>query len=174
MSINFASLFKVLDAMERSRRVDVSILPKIEELLENCKEKERYWLKEGEVPVQTAFAMYNASRNIRMVLDKVKRRFELATEKHENPKVISDSRNVLYSIYDIYLKLDEAKESKRNVNFILASQIMQSVRSLRAIAKQVKMLPTIAEEIAEISNELVKREFTNFDAKVWATTLVGL
>lgn len=88
---HFAILSEQLQKMERVDEVDISVVDTLNKMIEDCRLRERFWIENEGKPVDLAFLLYHASRNSRIILEKMKQRFFEAKEKHENPRVIGDS-----------------------------------------------------------------------------------
>jgi hypothetical protein len=168
----FSSIFESLEQMYREKTIDYSILPYIDRLIEKFDEFEKFWITSQDVAIQTAFVMYLSARNSRMILQKMKEKFEIAKQEASNPKVVGDSRKVIFPIYGIYESLLAAQNSLPNVDFSLPSQLIEQIRILRVTAKNVGMLPTLKEEMAGINKKRLRREFSDLDVRLLVETLV--
>jgi len=169
----FSKIFSKLDYMEKTGVIDESINLEISDLIDEFSSSERFWIDNEKVSIQTAFIMFRASRNAAAILKKAKARFSEAKSSQENPKVALDFRKVIYQIYELYNKLEEAREHVPNVDFILANQVQEDIRHLRQIAKQTNMLPSLKEEIAGLNKKQIEKEFSELDARILAGFMIG-
>jgi hypothetical protein len=156
---DFTVLIEKLEGMEQRQEADASIIEILDELIKNCRERERFWV-ESELPIDSSFLLYHSARNTRLVLEKMKNRFIMAVKSDENPHIISDSLEIipiLSELYDATLPLKEQPFSPEVLSFI-----SNRLRLLRNMAYKVSMMPSPEEEIAGIDREKFKKRFSRF------------
>jgi hypothetical protein len=165
----FLEFMQSLEEMEAKREVDRNTsIEKINELVSLFGESEHLWSKDKKTPIDIAFVMYLASRNSRMILEKMGDRF--GEPKLANPKVAVDSARIIPALLDLYVNLVSAEKQAPSVNFILPTRMLHSIYSLRKIASEIDMLPSIAEELKDIPRETIRKEFSDLDVRIWGMT----
>ena len=144
-----------LGEMQTSRKIDPSSLDLMKTAIEQNLKKEKYWLSNKEIPPQTTFVLYHATRNTRIVLEKMHERFSHATGLHENPKVVDDAVTVFPELSEMCSLTDSLQ--KVDIKPEVLEFVRRRIRSLRNTAQRVQMLPTIEEEVKSVNkNELAK------------------
>jgi len=151
-----------LEMMGASRKIDPETIGIIDTIVEECRNKEEFWLSNSKVPPTTAFTLYHASRNARIIFTKMRNRFTYAHERHENPGVINDATLVFPYLCDIFNILDSLKE--RHVTSEVLKFIKKRVRTLRNTAEKASMLPTIEEEVKTVDKQELTKEFEELAA----------
>jgi len=86
---------EMLQGMEASGRVNLSILGLFDRLIAIARNKEDEWEEREDVSRADAFAIYHLWRNLRLVLLKVKNRFQEAHSRHQNPEVALQTLELL-------------------------------------------------------------------------------
>jgi hypothetical protein len=163
---SFDDLFKQLQEMETAGKVNLSILGTIDKLIDSCNATENFWRDNKQVMIQQSFSLYHASRNSRIILKKMKKRFIEAEEKHENPSVVHDSLNILPQLSELYATLSSL--TKQTLNKQLVDNVSEKVDYLRDVAYLNNMLPTPEEEIEELDQKHLKKRFTEFASTLQA------
>lgn len=133
-----------LEEMRVSRKLKEESVSTIQSVVEECKGREKYWLSNVELPPSTAFIFYHASRNIRIIFEKMYARFIQASELHENPKVVDDAAIVYPELSEMCEMLDSLERAK--ITPEMPVFIRNRVRTLRSTAEKASMLPTTEEE----------------------------
>jgi hypothetical protein len=124
--------------------------------LEN-KAREDYWVSCKEVPQQTAFVMYHASRNNRIILEKMQSRFVTTAERHENPKVVDDAMLVYPELNEMCTFIDTLKTAK--ISDSLLEFVRKRTRNLRNTAEKADMFPSFAEESKKVNKSELTKQF---------------
>lgn len=162
----FLEFMQLLEEMETKGEVDRNAaIGKINELADIFGESERFWSKDEKTPIDIAFVMYLASRNSRMILEKMRDRF--GEPKLANPKVATDSIRIIPALLDIHINVTNAEKQAPQVGFILPAKMIRTISSLRKIAFETNMLPSIAEELKGTPHKTVEKGFSDFDARIW-------
>jgi hypothetical protein len=144
-----------LGEMQMSRKIDPSSLNLMKIAIEQSLKREKYWLSNKEIPPQTTFVLYHATRNTRIVLEKMHERFIHAAELRENPKVVDDAMTVFPELSEMCGFTDSLQTV--DIKPEVLEFIRRRIRSLRNTAQRVQMLPTIEEEVKSVNkNELAK------------------
>lgn len=149
-------LSKKLEEMQVSRKLDESAIPTIGQAIQESKIRENYWLSNKEMPSQSAFVLYHATRNTRMILEKMHERFIHTAELHENPKVIDDAILVFPELQELCSFIDTMQ--KAEVTDSLLDFVRKRVRSLRNTAQKAQMFPSIDEEMKMVNKTDLKKE----------------
>lgn len=149
-------LFKQFEAMQVSHEVDKTTISTIGLVLEECKHREKFWVSNTEIPPQAAFVLYHASRNTRIIFEKMHNRFIRASELHQNPKVIEEAFVVFPDLSEMCDLLDSLRG--KEITPEMTGFIRKRVRTLRNTAEKVGMLPTIDEETREIDKKELAKE----------------
>lgn len=145
-----------LEEMQVLRKISPASIDIINAVIEECKNREEFWLSNVEIPPSTAFVLYHASRNIRIIFDKMHSRFIQASKHHANPKVVDDAAIIFPELFEMCSLLDSIKKSK--VTPEMLGFIKKRVRTLRNTAEKASMLPTVEEEVKSIDkNELAQQ-----------------
>ena len=148
-----------LSEMQVSRKVDLSSLELMKTAIGKSAKREEYWLSNKEIAPQTAFVLYHAARNTRMVLEKMHERFTNAIQVHENPKVVDDAMIVFPELTEICGYID----SLQNVEITaeLLKFVRRKVRNLRNTAQRVLMWPSIEEELKAVNRDELAKELSS-------------
>jgi hypothetical protein len=157
---SFDDLFRQLQEMEATGKVNLSIVNTIDKLIDSCAVTENFWRDDEQVKIQQSFLLYHASRNSRIILKKMKKRFIEAAEKHENPSVVHDSIHVLPQLNELYTMLSSL--TKQTPSKQLVDNVSEKVDYLRDTAYLNNMLPTPEEEMEELDQRHVKKRFGEF------------
>lgn len=160
-----AGLIQLLESMEETQVVDLSITGIIDNLISDCSSTELYWMK-SDIPIETSFLMYHSSRNSRIILEKMKQRFIESVEKHENPAVIGDSLQVAPMLSELHQAVSFLKERKMAPE--MYSLLSKRLKALRSVASDVSMLPSAEEELRSVDKKKLKRRFGRFADTVQA------
>jgi len=153
---SYIVLSEELEAMQVSRKITSSAIPTIGAVVEECKNREKFWVSNTEVTPQVTFVLYHASRNTRIIFQKMHTKFVRASELHLNPEVVDQATTVFPELLEMCNLLDSLKEGKTTPEMI--GFIRKRVRSLRTTAQKVSMLPTIQEEVEEVDKDEMEQE----------------
>jgi hypothetical protein len=149
-----------LQEMEKVRKVDKTVLKTIDKLLEGCHSTESFWRDNKKESVQNSFMLYHASRNVRIILQKMKQRFLEAEEKHENPVVVEDSIAIIPTLSEVCVTISSLV--KQTLTKDLVKMVSEKVQYLRDVALANSLLPTPEEEIQELDEKRLKKRFSEF------------
>ena len=163
----FEEILAKLEIMEEACKVDASIVEDLDGLIKFCEDKEQEWVSNEEIEARDAFQLFHATRNSRLILNKMKKRFITSGEMHDNPKVVSDAIRILPAIRDICEILSSISE--KYVTPEILSFLSKKLRNLRNLALQTSMLPSLEEEISGLDKRKLRSRFnriiTNLQAK---------
>lgn len=148
-----------LGEMQASRIVDLSSIELMKNAVEKSTEREEYWVSNKEIEPQTAFVLYHASRNTRIVLEKMRERFVHAAELHENPKVVDDAMIVFPELIELCGYIDSLQNIK--ITTELLEFVRRRIRNLRNTAQRVGMLPSIEEEMKAVDKKALAKELNS-------------
>lgn len=142
--------------MQLSRKINTVAISTIGAVIEECESREKFWVSNTEIPPQVAFILYHASRNTRIIFEKMHDRFIQAIELHENPEVVDEATVVFPELAEMCNLLDSLKKSEITPEMV--DFLRRRVRSLRNTAQKVSMLPTIQEEAEAVNKDELARE----------------
>ncbi len=145
-----------LSEMQTSRKVDLSSLDLMKNAIAKSTEREGYWLSNKEIAPQSAFVLYHAARNTRMVLEKMRDRFAHAVEMRENPKVVDDAMIVFPELSEVCGYIDSLQSVE--ITAELLQFVRRKVRNLRNTAQKAEMWPSFEEETKTVSKAELAKE----------------
>jgi hypothetical protein len=148
-----------LGEMQTSRKVDLSSLEIIKTAIDKSAEREDYWLSNKKIALQSAFVLYHAARNTRIVLEKMYERFLHAAEMRENPKVVDDAMSVIPELSEMCGYVDSLQNIKITAEVL--EFVRRRTRNLRNTAQRVEMLPSIEEEMKAVDRKALARELNS-------------
>jgi len=164
----FEDISGSLNTMEEEEKVDLSILEKFDILIKEFLRLENIWISKKMESAHNIFLFYLSSKNCEMILKKMKDRFEKAKEKNDNPKVVIDAEAILPLINDIYIRNINGLTIRSKTTPMEMNKIMNSIFSLREIARKVNMLPSKEEELRGLNKKTLGREFSKIDSYIGA------
>jgi hypothetical protein len=150
-----------LEEMQTSRKLDDSAIPVIKQAIIENKKREACWLSNKDIPAKVAFVMYHASRNTRIIMEKMLDRFLVAAQIHENPKVVDDAMLVYPELQELCTFMDSSAMSNKFTDPYLEF-VKKRVRNLRNTAMRAGMLPTTEEEIKKVDKKELAKQFGAF------------
>lgn len=162
----FQEISRLLFAMGESRKIKPEVLTVLDKGVKIFSDHERFWSSQKNLPIQTAFLCFLASRNSRMILAKMKDKFEEAQPKKENPRIVWEASTLIPTIWEIYDKVTEVSATVPNVSPLKVSKFLELVNSLRQSARKVGMLPETKEELVEFDRKMIEKEFDKLDSRV--------
>lgn len=167
------SVSESFDRMEETGKIDISIIDKLDGVINEFIRLEGLWLSDSKTPVQITFPFYLGCRNCNLIMNKMKQRFKGAESGKGNPKVVVDAAMVLPTINEIYIRTLSALGSRPRINFDIPKQLINSIFNLREIAKKANMLPPKKEELKNVNIRILKREFNKLDDFIGAAIIYG-
>jgi hypothetical protein len=162
-----------LNRMEAESFVDSSFTTKIDTLDLELTRMKDYWVNQKEVAVGSAFIFYSAMHNAKLVLGKMKQRFQNVDKTGDNPTIACDSLLVLPIISEVYQKTVQAAEEKQRLNPFLPNATLKLISTLRTTAKLVSLLPALNEEVNAIDKKQLKKTAVELDKKFVASNLLN-
>ena len=157
MAINsFEILIDKFERMEIDGVIDSSAILELQNAIDNCLKNEEFWIK-SENHISDSFLMYHATRNNRLIAEKIKERLHFAKNKGDNPKIALDALKILPSMAEIFnlISFMENKKLSQSVVDYISSQS----RVLREKAEVVSLLPSIKDESASLDKRKVRSRF---------------
>lgn len=155
----FESVYEQLSKMEEEKIIDISIVKHFDELIQDLKMQEQFWVDNRKVPIEDTFVIYHASRNSRLILEKMKNKFLVAEQKQANPKVIEDSLRVMPNLLELYATISPLVE--KPITPEIRSLVLERLRAVKNIATEASMIPSFEEETKGVDPKLVKKQFAN-------------
>ena len=149
----YKALADELYQANRTGKLPDNVALKAEQILQFLKKEEVFWFENKKYDPRDDFAMYHASRNSRLVAQRLMKRLSVAPSTGDNPKVADDALEILpildsiYNIVSIHSK--PTFEEKRKIHSL--------VFDLRREAAKHDLKPTEEEELEGISEEDLKR-----------------
>src|SRR2546426_10323399 len=121
----FGDILGLLDSMDKTRKVDESVVEKLDQLTDSLARSERFWLKNDQAVPVDAFMLFHAFRNLHGISIQAKSRFATAIEKHENPKTVDDAMKVFPSIFGLFatVKSLEGQTLTRGLRSMIVTKI---------------------------------------------------
>ena len=156
----FATIGSSLATMVEQEKIDPQIVTRLDALISFFREKEKYWKGNKSVSLASAFALYHAWSNLRLIASKMRYRFQLAEKRHENPKTAVDGLRVFPTLLDVCTHLSEVGDRELTEDEDTATY--DGVTELRNIAYHSGMLPSMDEELREVDKKAVIEEFEKF------------
>ena len=145
-----------LEEMQVSRRLDPSSLGIMQTAIGECDQKEKFWLSNKSISPQAAFVFYHATRNTRLILEKMHERFVHASELHENPKVVDDAMIVFPELSEMCNFMGSLQ--KAEIKPEMLEYVRRRIRALRNTAQRVQMWPSIEEEMKAVNKDELAKE----------------
>lgn len=157
MSVNpFEILIDKFERMETVGVVDTSAILELQNAIDRCLKNEEFWIK-SENHLSDSFLMYHATRNNRLITEKIKARLSYAIKKDDNPQIALDALKILPSMAEIF-SLISFLENKKLTQPVVGYISSQS-RVLREKAEVVSLLPSIEDETASLDKRKVRSRF---------------
>ena len=157
MSINpFEILIEKFERMEIDGVIDTSAILELQNAIDDCSKNEKFWIK-SENNVSDSFLMYHATRNNRLISEKIKERLCMAKNNSDNPQIALDALKILPSmaeIFDLISSMENKKLSQSVVDYV-----SNQSRVLREKAEVVSLLPSIEDESASLDKRKVRSRF---------------
>src|SRR5436853_4244299 len=88
--------------MDKARKVDESVVGKLDQLANSLAGSEQFWLENDKAATVDAFMLYHAFSNLHGISLQARSRFATAIEKHENPKTVDDAMKVFPSVLGLF------------------------------------------------------------------------
>ena len=156
----FAAIGSSLATMIEQEKIDLKIITHLDALISYFEEKEKYWKDNKSVSARSAFALYHAWRNLRLIASKMRSRFQGAQKRHENPETAVDGLRVLPSLLDVCMHSSEVEGRELSKDEDTATY--DGITQLRNIAYHRGMLPSTNDELREVDRRSIVEEFEKF------------
>lgn len=156
----FATIGSSLATMTEQKKIDLKIITQLDALISFFEEKEKYWKDSKSVSASSAFALYHAWCNLRLIASKMRSRFQEAEKRHVNPKTAVDCLRILPSLLDVYTNLSEVDGRELSKDEDTATY--DGITQLRNVAYHSGMLPSMNDELREVDRKAVIEEFEKF------------
>ncbi len=150
----FSEIQGYLENMNKVGKVDTSVLPKFEYLIDRMKKLEDSWTGAQKVSTADAFVLYHAVHNLRLVLSTTEERLAASKQtRSDNPKVVDDSLEVLPYASGLFATVLFVKDQP--IDHGIRTLLMEKVRNLRSVASKASLLPSPEKESAGIDRKLL-------------------
>lgn len=166
MASIFQEISGLLLAARESKKIKPEVLMALDKGIRIFSDYEKFWARQKNIPIQTAFLCYLASRNSRMILTRMKDKFEEAQSKKENPRVVWEAESLILTIWELHNKITEVSETVPNISPLKVSKFLELVSSLRRSAGKVGMLPAAKEELVGFNRKMIEKEFDKLDSRI--------
>ena len=157
---SLTTLSTQIDKVVETGKIEPSISRVFDNIIKKCLDSERYWSSNEKISNKASFTLYHATRNCRIILEKMRERFEEAVTRKENPEIAVLSLRVLPDLNGLCDLITSLKGDTISSN--MATFVMNRVRGLRSIAREVNMLPSPEEEIQTVDKKDLKKHFGRF------------
>ncbi len=154
----WASFSSQLLKMEEESKVDLSVVPTIQNLIKNCKENEEFWVHNTSQARESNFASFHALRNIRLILKKVEGNLITAEARHSNPIDVENALSMLPSLSSLHMFVNSIKD--KPINARLRKNLYLDSRQLRDKAIRYSFLPSLEDEIRGINKRTLRSRIT--------------
>lgn len=144
--------------MEEESKVNLSVVPTIHSLIENCQENERWWVNNTSEPQENNFASFHALRNIRLILKKVEDSLISAEARHSNPTDVGNALSMVPSLSSLHMFVNSIKD--KPINKSLRNNIYLNSREIRDKAIRYSLLPNLDDETRGINKRTLKSRIT--------------
>src|SRR6267143_1098253 len=139
----FGDILGLLDSMDKARKVDESVVGKLDELADSLSRSEVFWLNNNDAKPVDAFMLFHAFRNLHGISLEAKSRFAVAIAKHENPRTVDDAMKVFPSVFSLFATVKSLEGQPLTPG--LRSMIVSRIQMLRGTAAGANMLPSEGE-----------------------------
>jgi hypothetical protein len=154
----------MLEGMEASGKVNLDIVELFGSLIGIARRQEAEWEKNRkDISRSESFAVYHLWRNTRLILTKVKERFQEASARHENPTVVLQAIQLLPALTTTFGMLSSTVE--------FDNRFYAQARILRSVASKLDMLPDLQQEIADTDSIALKSGIAKFSEALRAELL---
>lgn len=143
-----------LQEMEQKSEVDLSVVPTIQSLIDNCRENERWWAHNTAEPRENNFAPYHAFRNIRLILKKVEESLKTAEARNSNPIDVENALCLIPTLSSLHIFVSSFRDKTMSDNF--KERIYSHSRQVRTIADTYSFLPDLDDEIRGINKRTLR------------------
>ena len=159
-----SSVEEMLEGMEASGKVNLEIVGLFDSLIGIARRQEDEWERNRkDISRSDAFAVYHLWRNARLILTKVKERFQEAATRHENPTVALQAIELLPALTTTFGMLSSTVE--------FDNRLYVQARILRSVAAKLDMLPDLQQEIADTNSIALKSGIAKFSEALRAELL---
>ena len=154
----WSSFTSQLQKMEEESKVDLSVVPTIQSLINNCQENERWWAHNTSQPLEKNFAPYHALRNIRLILEEIGDALKTAETRNSNPIDVENTLSIIPTLSYLDMFVNSLKNKTITNDFKL--NIYSRSRQLRDIATRYSFLPSLEDEVKGINRRTLQSRIT--------------
>lgn len=169
-TILFNPIFRKLDEMQKSEKVDLSIIDDFTHLEDELTTIEKSCTSTKGRKVEDVFLFYHAIRSSRMIINKINIRFAEAKKRHENPVVVDLSKMVLPNISELCsLIIPLCGNSSHVMSDGEKKAILIRLKKIRDNASSTQMLPTVEEERKGLEQKKLQTGFQGLMQSIQAS-----
>jgi len=160
----FRELTPELEAMERAGKVDITITQRIDKIIEELIAAEDKWIKNKDVDVRNAFAIYHSLRVIHTVAEQMKQRILMAEKINDNPLVVEQALKIL----PILVNIQETVTRFLSGRFLRGDRdaIHYKTGELRDLAEDLGLYPSFEEETKGLDKSILARQVVRVASRV--------
>lgn len=158
----FDALFQKFVIMEDEGKINLTIVNDLDVAIQVNRENENFWISyPGDA--STSFTLYHASRNMKLITEKIKKRVLNAAKNSDNPTIANNSIQILPLMSEILFSIMTMKENfqQKKVNYI-----DNQIRLLRENSFNLELLPTVNEEIKGLDKRTLKSHLYQLSEKI--------
>jgi hypothetical protein len=153
---NLADMTTLLVGMEEAGKVDLAIIPKIDDAMSNVTAVQNRITEDKGMELKANFLAYHIVRNINLTLEKMRSRFVAAKENHDNPIVAEDSLALIPVLAESFQVAESILNGK--LTSVDEKKIVSSIMVLRESMSSTSMLMSGEEESKRVSEEGLAEE----------------
>lgn len=154
----WGSFASQLQKMEEESKINVSVIPTIQGLIENCQENENWWIHNTTQSQENNFAPYHALRNVRLILINVENSLKTAEARNSNPIDVENALSMVPILSSLHMFVNSVKN--KTISDIFKRNIYSQTRQLRNIASRYSFLPSLEDEIGGINKRTLQSRIT--------------
>lgn len=158
--LSLTTLSTQIGRVAETGKIEPSISRVFDDVIKNCSDTERFWSSNEKISNKASFTLYHATRNCRIILEKMRERFKEAVTRKENPVIAEYSLRILPDLNGMCDLITSLKGDTISSNMV--TFVMNRVRGLRNTAREVNMLPSPEEEIQKVDRKMLKKHFGRF------------
>jgi len=160
----FRDLAHELKGMEAAGKVDPVIAQRIDQIVRKLVVTEEEWIRNRDVDVRDAFAMYHSLRVTHVVAEQLKQHILMAEKREDNPLVVEQALKVLPMLVDIQETV--TRFLSKRISKGTRNVIHYKARELRDLAEDLGLYPSFEEEISGLDKGKLAKQVERVASKV--------
>ena len=154
-------------SFENTGKIDLKIVNTLDEIKEQLEENEKYWIDNNNISLDESFSFYLATRNSRLLIQKITKRVSESQKSNDNPQIALDSINILPLVQEISSILYKAYKKQNNLDSVTKAKLVDYIFSLRAKAHNLNLSPEENDELERIDMQDFKENISKFCSNVF-------